>query len=438
MIVLSPTHWLTGELTDSERVWSAALPALAVLSYGLIAGMIYLAQSWLRGPLRDPELDAHGPGGLTTRGLAEFFSWTMRPWCGLLARVRFPPSALTTLSFVLGLGAGIAVAAGRFALGGWLFVASGALDFLDGRVARMTGRTTVAGAALDSVLDRYVEGVLIAGLSWYYRHDWVLMACLVALTGSLLVPYVRARGESLGLKMNDVGFMQRPERIIALGLGTALSPILEVWLEPNTNVHPPHRLAIGALVLIAVSSHFTTVQRLVRILRSTAQSTPEHWQAIPPLPIVVATAVDFALTSGFFYFLARRPVIATALGCIGGALASWTLLRVVASFSAERAAAPHLGRYAFMFATSLALNSGGVALVLTLNLPFIMAWSLTRAVVFVMWSYPLHRDFVFQTALSEPARPAPLRELRSPRALVLASQRSAARRKRSATSAGSR
>ena len=62
-----------------------------------------------------------------------------------------------------------------------------------------------SGAALDSILDRYVESALIVGLAWYYRESWVLVACLLALTGSLLVPYVRARGESLGVRHGGRG-----------------------------------------------------------------------------------------------------------------------------------------------------------------------------------------------------------------------------------------
>lgn len=145
------------------------------------------------------ELDAPG-GGLSTRGLRHSFARTMRPWWTLLARAHVPPNAVTSLSMAVAAGASIAIAAGRFALGGWLFVTAGALDFLDGRVTRASGQVTPSGVALRSILDRYVESAFIVGLAWYYRQSWVLVVCLLAITGSLLVPYVRARGESLGCR----------------------------------------------------------------------------------------------------------------------------------------------------------------------------------------------------------------------------------------------
>ncbi|HEY3500040.1 MAG TPA: CDP-alcohol phosphatidyltransferase family protein, partial [Polyangiaceae bacterium] len=254
------SHWWGGRLSGLERVLTAAGPALFLIAYFAVAAVAYAARRVLRGQFHDEEMETRPGGGLSGLAIRHFFAWTMRPWWRVLARVRFPPNVITSLSLALALAAGVGVAAGRFALGGWLFVSSGALDFLDGRVARSTGRTTASGAVLDSILDRYVESALLVGLAWYYRDSWVLVACLFALTGSLLVPYVRARGEAAGVRMADVGFMQRPERVLLLAAGTALSPILEVWLAPG-DPHPPHRMAIVAVVILAVGSHWTAVQR---------------------------------------------------------------------------------------------------------------------------------------------------------------------------------
>lgn len=386
------SHWIEGQLSGSERVFSAIAPALLLIAYFGIAGIAYA----LRGPFRDEELERRGDGGMTSRGLKHFFAWTMRPWTDVLVRVRFPPNAITSLSFAVALGAGVGVASGRFALGGWLFVIAGILDFLDGRVARSTGRTTPGGAALDSVLDRYVESALIVGLAWYYRHNWVLAVCLLALTGSLLVPYVRARGESLGVQMKDVGFMQRPERVLLLGAGTALSPIAEVLFAPS-DPHPPHRLAIAALLVLAVTSHATAVQRLRGLMRelSGARSVPYIAQSVKTaLASMIATGADFATAGALVYALGGHGPGATVVGCCVGALISFTLARVWA-FDARGAWLPQVGRYAFVSGAAAVLNGGGVALLFLLDTPFVVAWLITRAVVFVTWSYPLQRDFVF-------------------------------------------
>jgi phosphatidylglycerophosphate synthase/putative flippase GtrA len=395
-------HWFAGRLSGLERVLGAAGPVLLLLAYFGTAGVAYVALRFWRGPFLDEEMVARTGGGFASRGIKHFFAWTMRPFWTVLARVGFPPNAITSLSFALALAAAVATAAGRFALGGWLFVMAGALDFIDGRVARSTGRTSPSGAALDSVLDRYVESALIAGLAWYYRHDWVLAACLLALTGSLLVPYVRARGESLGVSLKEVGFMQRPERVLLLGAGTALSPIIEVIVAPD-DPHPAHRLAIATLVVVAVTSHATALQRLYQLVH--ALNGTQGTGFGQPLRVagmqLVATAADFAVASSLVYGLHGNHSLATVAGCFVGAVVSFFATRVWA-FDNHAAWLPQAARYAFVSAGTAALNGGGVALLFTLNSPFWLSWVLTRAIVFATWSYPLQRDFVFTTAHGMP------------------------------------
>lgn len=393
--------WLAGRLSSGERVWTAISPALVLLGYFAVAGGLYFLRNRAHGQFRDEEMDSRGDGGLTGRRLRHFFAWTMSPWCKALAMVKFPPNAVTMLSLVIALGAGVGVAAGRFALGGWLFVMAGVLDFLDGRLARSTGRVSLGGAALDSVLDRYVESALIAGLCWYYRQSWVLVPCLLALTGSLLVPYVRARGESLGIQIKDAGFMQRPERVLLLGGGTALSPIIEVLVAP-ADPHPPHRLAILSLLLLGIGSHATAIQRLLMLLRRLEIGSHSRTYSTAPLKSVLAnvaaTAGDFGAAVLLFHALSAHPTSSTAAGCVVGAFISFVLSRGWAFDASVGALLPQIVRYGVVSLLTLGLNVGGVALLLLLHMPFIAAWCVARFVVFVAWSYPLQRDFVFATA----------------------------------------
>lgn len=388
-------HWFVGRLSGAERIWSSVGPALLLLAYFGLSAIAYGLSHVFRGRFRDEEMDAR-VGGLTSVGLRHFFAWTMRPWWTLLARVRFPPNAITSLSMAVAAGAGIGVAAGRFALGGWLFVTAGVLDFLDGRVARGSGQVTAGGAALDSILDRYVESAFIVGLAWYYRHDWVLVVCLLALTGSLLVPYVRARGESLGVTMKDVGFMQRPERVLVLGGGTALSPVLEVLVDP-VDPHPEHWLAIFALLVLAAASHGTALQRMSRLL-TTLDGGRRQLSVARPLKTLgasaIATGFDLVVATAVLAMRGAHPSAATAVGCAAGAVVAFLLCRSWA-FEAGGSIAPQLRRYAFVSASGAALNAGGVALLSLLDAPFLLAWGLTRALVFATWSYPVQRDFVF-------------------------------------------
>lgn len=172
------------------------------------------------------------------------------------------PNLFTTLGFLVSI-----ISAGLFVLGyprwgGALVLLSGTFDIIDGKVARATNRVTKFGALYDSTLDRYAEVVVFFGLAYFFdRHHFAFLsspnslwqmaavvAVSVALGGSMMVSYVRARAEGLGLQCK-VGIMQRPERIVLLGLGALIHEIALM-------------IAVG---LIAVLSNFTAIQRLLHV-----------------------------------------------------------------------------------------------------------------------------------------------------------------------------
>lgn len=383
-----------------DQSWASIAPALVglgVLSAALVA---YGVRTAVLGRFHDAEMDARGLGGLTTARMRHFFAWTMSPvWRGLsLAKV--PPNALTTLAFGLAAAAGVGVSVGRFALGGWLFLAAGALDFLDGRVARETGRATRSGAVLDSVVDRYCECAFLVGLAWYYRGSWVLAVVLLSLTGSVLVPYVRARGEAIGVVMKDVGFMQRPERIVALGVGVAFAPVVQALFFAR-QPHPSYHLTIGVLCLLAVTAHATALQRMAYLLGALGGLAAGGLRAFRRSPraifvSAVATGSDYLCTQSLVSIHALSPPIATVVGCVVGGVIAFLLSRNWA-FDATRG--PFMSqalRYVFVSGTTALLNAGGVALALLVpNTDYRVGWVITRALVFITWSFPLLNEFAF-------------------------------------------
>jgi phosphatidylglycerophosphate synthase/putative flippase GtrA len=385
-----------GRLSASERVWTALAPALLLVAAILLGLLAYAVRSLFFGRFQDEEAETRGLGGLTTARVRHFFAWLMRPlWRGLVA-AGVPPNAITTLSVAIALGSGLAASQGRFALAGWIFFAAAALDFLDGRVARATGRASQRGAALDSVLDRYCEAALLTGLAWYYRDSWALVPVLLALSGSFLVPYVRARGEALGAKLSDVGFMQRPERILVLGAGVAFAPVPEALLAPM-DPHPPHRLAVVALVVLAVTAHATALQRLAHLLQSLGKQRGVRWHLVPRALVVsaVATLTDFLAVQSLLTVPLSLP-LATFAGCGFGAVVAFVLSRGWAFGSARQRMSRQLSRFAFVSGSSALLNAGGVAIMLLVPAmqPFV-AWAVTRVVVFVCWNFPLLSEWAF-------------------------------------------
>ena len=171
----------------------------------------------------------------------------------LLAKTGINPNVLTAIGLLLTLGVAWVLYTGRFFLGGFLVLLSGAFDLLDGAVARASGRTTLFGALLDSTFDRFSEAALFLGLLAYYAGQGSFQESLLvgaALVGSLTTSYVRARAEGLGLKC-EVGIFTRPERVILLAIGLIFNQMLVV------------------LWIMAVLSNLTAWRRLFHVWRQT-------------------------------------------------------------------------------------------------------------------------------------------------------------------------
>ncbi len=160
------------------------------------------------------------------------------------------------LGFVVSLFAGAAFAVGKPFEGGLLILFSGFFDVLDGGVARAKGSITAFGGVLDSVCDRYSDGLMFLGIIAGAVNGRLILSPIMqiegwlwagfALIGSFLVSYTRARAESAGCKKLSVGVAERTERMLILAFG-ALTGFL-AW----------------AIMLIAVFSHITIIQRVLR------------------------------------------------------------------------------------------------------------------------------------------------------------------------------
>jgi phosphatidylglycerophosphate synthase len=179
----------------------------------------------------------------------------IEPLSRVLARARVHPHVLTVTGFVLALVAANFFRVDRFFWAGIFIILAGTCDVLDGRLARDTGKGSAYGALFDSTVDRYTEIVLFLGLAWYYAPSRITMLIiLLALAGSLLVSYTRARSEGLGRECK-VGIMQRQHRITLLAAGAILGAI------PGTK----HAAMAVALWAIAILANVTAVQRVAYI-----------------------------------------------------------------------------------------------------------------------------------------------------------------------------
>jgi archaetidylinositol phosphate synthase len=139
-----------------------------------------------------------------------------------------------------------------------LLLASGFCDALDGVIARIYQQQSVFGGFLDSLLDRYADAAVYAGIIIGGLCDPIWG--LAALAGSMLVSYSRARAEAAGIKMESVGVAERAERMIIL----AVASIAAIFWPQILNIGT---LNIGIIVL-AVLSNLTVLQRGVHVYNS--------------------------------------------------------------------------------------------------------------------------------------------------------------------------
>ena len=400
---------IRGNLSTTGRIWTALAPALLLAAYFLLGAVAFAVRNAVLGPYRDAEIEERGDGPILGMWVRLGFFWLIRPLWVLVLRTGVPANAITTLSLLLAVAAGVALSAGRFALGGWLFLFSGVCDLLDGRLARAHGESSPAGATLDSVLDRYAELFVFGGLAWYYRDSWVLLLVLAALGGSLLVSYVRAKGESLGVLFDNVGLMQRPERVVVLGASVALSPVVAALLVPG-DPRPVHRLAVVGLLVVALMANATALQRLVHVRRVLEGRTRTGWLRAGRGSVLrnviasgVATGADFAAVWVLVQAGGLPPALATLLGCALGGATNFSLLRAWA-LPGSGPYGRQVPRYGFVSGTSALLNGGGIAVMAFVpGLDYRLAWLLVRVPVFLAWNFPLHRDYVF----GGPVEPAP-------------------------------
>jgi len=135
-----------------------------------------------------------------------------------------PPNLITTLSLVVVFFSGYYYYLGFPYIGAIILAVSGFLDLVDGAVAKYTKRTTILGGFLDSTFDRIGDGIVLLGIGLSYN----LALCFVIMIGAYLISYMRAKGESLGVKVMGMGIGERAERIMIIFLFSFIN--LEVGL----------------------------------------------------------------------------------------------------------------------------------------------------------------------------------------------------------------
>jgi CDP-diacylglycerol--glycerol-3-phosphate 3-phosphatidyltransferase len=178
-----------------------------------------------------------------------------------LASIGVTPNMISAAGFAGNVAAAAFAAGGHLRIAGALMLVFSALDLLDGALARKTGTVTRFGAIFDSVLDRLSEAAVLAGLLFHFTqeggHTEEVLLCYAAIIGSVMVSYVRARAEGIGLELRE-GLFTRAERVILLGGALVIGFGLVRW----------------AIWVLAILSYLTVVQRVFAVWQKTQDGAP--------------------------------------------------------------------------------------------------------------------------------------------------------------------
>ena len=179
----------------------------------------------------------------------------------LMGRVGLTPNLVTIIGLLIAGVAAYLIAVGLWWAGGLVALFAGIFDMFDGALARNTGRAYDFGALLDSTIARVSEAVVLLGVLAFYLasdNDWGAMLVYAALVGSIMVSYMRARSEGLGIECK-VGVMQRPERVALTGLGLVVA----------------HWIPVVMLVVLGVIAALTTVTAIHRLVHTWRMLGPD-------------------------------------------------------------------------------------------------------------------------------------------------------------------
>lgn len=206
------------------------------------------------------------------------------PVVKVFIKLGLTPNIVTSIGFVLNVGVAIIFILGAeegnrgdLSYVGWagaLILFAGLFDMLDGQVARLGNMKSTFGALYDSVLDRYSELIMFLGICYYlvgHHYFFSSIFAFIALMGSMMVSYVRARAEGLGIECKG-GLMQRPERVVTIGLCAILCGVTSFYIGgdyklyiPGIKFHVFETMSIFTIPIVgvAVLTNITAFKRLL-------------------------------------------------------------------------------------------------------------------------------------------------------------------------------
>lgn len=217
----------------------------------------------------DKELDKY-PSILVGRATKEWWLWLTKPLENYFVRKKFDPDTLSLLGFAITSFSFVGYSFGWFVVGGWCVLLGGTLDVFDGKAARRNNTMTRTGEFLDSNLDRLSDAMTFLGLLNYYANSLFFYTAFIAFVGSFMTSYTKARAEAMGISIMNMGMMQRPERIVWIGVPSVMSPLFAAAANSVIPVSSTWLASVGVTV-VAIMSSYTAYQRYAFVQKTLSE-----------------------------------------------------------------------------------------------------------------------------------------------------------------------
>jgi CDP-diacylglycerol--glycerol-3-phosphate 3-phosphatidyltransferase len=253
--------------------WTVKVPLFGLPIFWVACFLIYLLRCAIFGMERTDRIDKVWESPWLPRIVMEFGYWMFRIPVRICIALGITPNMITFGSMLLTIAAAVAIGLGHFALGGWTLLFAFTCDAWDGIVARATNSCSPSGEFFDSTIDRYNDLITFFGYVYYYRNDpLVLLLIALAIIGSTVVSYTRAKGDAFGINAS-VGYMQRHERAVWLGGGTVFAPIVAAFVEPGA-AHPIYHTVVIVMALTAIMTNITALWRMSVVMTALRSGQP--------------------------------------------------------------------------------------------------------------------------------------------------------------------
>ncbi len=246
-------------------LFQTLVPLAAVNGFFLFFLAVFIFIS--RGRPRSKLVEEKSSSIILNKWFRDYWIWLTDPVVQWLIRQRVSPNTISFVGFLFGVAAGGIYALGWHSTACWTLIFGATFDIFDGRVARETNRVSKSGAFFDSVLDRISESVVFTGIAYHYRESWIFWLVMTGMLGSLMTSYTKNRGNAMGVDYEG-GLMQRPERIVYLGVGGVFLPLVTYGLQSLglfsywSLAEAINKLYVVPIGIVAVLSVYTTIVRI--------------------------------------------------------------------------------------------------------------------------------------------------------------------------------